>query len=476
MTFASAIFLFAFLPIYLACYFLTPYRYKSFVIAGFSYAFYGWWRLDFLGLLLLVTFGNYWIGNRIHNGTTSFHKKAWLAVGVAIDLAVLGYFKYWGFFITSLGALFNDGHPFPGIFADVILPIGISFYIFQAISYIADIYKGDAPPARRLIDFAAFKAMFPQLVAGPVIRYRDIERQFTHREHSWELFSYGATRFFAGLAKKTLIADLVAPIADACFAQPNPTMADAWLGAIAYSIQLYFDFSAYSSMASGLALMMGFRFIENFRFPYLSRSITEFWRRWHISLSTWLREYLYISLGGNRHGNLRTYINLLITMVLGGFWHGANWTFLAWGFWHGALLAGERVGGVTAKTQRNILQWGLTLVLVLIGWVLFRATDIGAAFSMFRGMAGINGVGLSDQLAWQLSYFSLAALIAGSLIALNEPRLSNWFGTETVSEPLVKPMLGPVPLRGAVVVSVLGLLAVAKMLADTESPFLYFQF
>ncbi|KKC33957.1 MBOAT family O-acyltransferase [Devosia psychrophila] len=476
MTFASAIFLFGYLPVFFSIYYITPFKYKSYVIAFASYLFYGWWRLDFLALLLIVTFGNYWVGGRIAHAFSRSSAKNWLIFAIVGDLCVLGYFKYWNFFVDSLADLLNDGRPFSLLIGGVILPIGISFYVFQAISYVIDVYRADAPPAKRLIDFAAFKAMFPQLVAGPVIRYKDIEAQFEHRTHSWELFGQGALRFFSGLAKKVLIADSVAPIADAVFSAPSPTFAETWIGALAYSVQLYFDFSAYSSMAVGLAMMMGFRFIENFRFPYISSSITEFWRRWHISLSTWLREYLYFSLGGNRLGIYRTYINLMLTMVLGGLWHGANWTFILWGLLHGVLLASERALGVTGKEGFIIWRWVPTMVFVILGWVLFRAPDMGVAVQYYAGMFGHNGFGLRDAMAWQISYFGLSMLVIGIALALTEPWLNRVFGIETISEPLKKDKLGPVPLHGAVVVCLLGALAVVKLMADNDSPFLYFQF
>lgn len=476
MTFASAVFLFGFLPIFFAVYYSTPFKYRSYVIALASYLFYGWWRLDFLALLLLVTFGNYYVGGRIARAANRRHAKNWLVFAIAADLLVLGYFKYWNFFVDSLAGLINDGQPFSPLLSSVILPIGISFYVFQAISYVIDVYREDAPPASRLIDFAAFKAMFPQLVAGPVIRYKDIEAQFEHRIHSWELFGQGALRFFSGLAKKVLIADSVAPIADVIFKAQSPTLAETWLGALAYSIQLYFDFSAYSSMAVGLAMMMGFRFIENFRFPYISSSITEFWRRWHISLSTWLREYLYFSLGGNRLGLHRTYINLMLTMVLGGLWHGANWTFILWGLLHGVLLAVERAIGVTGKEGFAIWRWAPTIIFVILGWVLFRAPDLETAVQYYRGMMGLQGYGVGDAIAWQLSHFALSMLAIGTLVALAEQWLNKAFGIEAISEPLKKDRLGPVPFYGVIIVCLLGVLAVVKLMADNDSPFLYFQF
>ena len=284
---------------------------------------------------------------------------------------------------------------------------------------------------------------------------------------------YAAMRFMLGLAKKVLIADSVAQIADAMFALKDPTASEAWLGAIAYTVQLYFDFSGYSSMAIGLALMMGFQFIENFRSPYLSRSITEFWQRWHISLSTWLRDYLYISLGGNRLGAIRTYFNLLVTMLLGGLWHGANWTFLIWGLMHGALLATERLFGVNPKITRQWWNWIPTLLFVVVGWVFFRSTSLEAASGFIQGMLGFNGAALREANAWQLKNFSLLVLALGIIVSLSEPNLVRFLSRGKTSS-LVVPHEANLLLGS--VASVLGFLAIIKLVADSETPFLYFQF
>ncbi|MEM6477364.1 MAG: MBOAT family protein, partial [Pseudomonadota bacterium] len=404
MIFSSTIFIFVFLPVFFCVYYAVSYASKSYVIVAGSYVFYAWWSVDFAGLMLLVTVVNYAVGNRIDQTTHNRRKRAWLIIGVVFSLAVLGSFKYLNFFIDSLELALNGGKDFDLIW-QVILPIGISFYIFQSISYIVDIFRGSAKPPKRFIDFCAYNCLFPQLIAGPIVRYKDIAEQFHHRVHTWALFNYGAMRFLFGLGKKVLIADSVAPIADAMFAVPEPTLAESWLGATAYSIQLFFDFSGYSSMAIGLGCMMGFRLIENFNAPYVSQSITEFWRRWHISLSTWLRDYLYIPLGGNRHGAFNTYRNLLLTMVLGGLWHGANWTFVMWGAWHGLILCVERVLGVKTSGKFSVARWAITMLLVIIGWVFFRASSLGAAFEMLAGMVGANGVGVRADYFWQIKSF-----------------------------------------------------------------------
>ena len=340
MVFSSNIFLFLFLPIFLATYYLSPNRFRNLIIVLGSYTFYAWWRVDFLLLFVAVTAWNFAIGNMIsRHGVRSEGGKRWLIAGVTGDLAVLAYFKYANFGVESLNAIFESMGFQSMAWSSIILPIGISFYIFQAISYLADVYRGDAQASSDPISFAAFIALFPQLIAGPVLRYKDLENQFMARTHSADKFAEGATRFMQGFIKKVFIADSIAPLADTAFALSEPSTADAWLGALAYAAQLYFDFSGYSDMAIGLGLMMGFRFMENFNQPYISQSITEFWRRWHISLSSWLRDYLYVPLGGNRGGTFNTYRNLSLTMILGGLWHGANWTFMIWGAWHGFILA-----------------------------------------------------------------------------------------------------------------------------------------
>jgi alginate O-acetyltransferase complex protein AlgI len=335
MVFSSEVFLFLFLPIFLIVYYLTPARWRSPVILVASYIFYGWWRLDFVALLFGITLWSYGFGLLVGRNLGTARGTQFLTIGIIGNLIVLGIFKYLNFFIDSFAALVGTDAAGLGIEWRILLPIGVSFFVFHSISYLVDVYRRDVPATVRFFDFAAFIALFPHLVAGPILRFKELAHQFEHRTHSAAQFADGLARFTIGLGKKVILADAVAPIADLAFATDNPTMALAWLGAVAYMLQLYFDFSGYSDMAIGLAKMIGFRFPENFDTPYISRSITEFWRRWHISLSIWLRDYLYIPLGGNRLGEARTYVNLMTVMVLGGLWHGANWTFLAWGAWHG---------------------------------------------------------------------------------------------------------------------------------------------
>ena len=476
MVFSSETFLFLFLPLFLALYYLTPFRFRSALILAGSYLFYGWWRFDFLALLILTTIWTYGIGHLVAADPGTRPARVWCGVGVAGCLAVLGVFKYLNFFIDSFAALFGTTAAGLDIHWRLILPIGVSFYVFHCISYLVDVYREDARPPRSFFDFAAFIALFPQLVAGPILRFKDLAHQFEHRTHSPQLFADGMARFAVGLGKKVLIADSIAPLADLAFATPDPSAPLAWAGAVAYMLQLYFDFSGYSDMAMGLGLMMGFRFRENFDTPYISASITEFWRRWHISLSVWLRDYLYIPLGGNRISGRRTYVNLLTVMVLGGLWHGANWTFVLWGIWHGGWLAAERGLG-WAMRPRTAGRVAATLIVVLVGWVVFRAATVPQAMGFYAGLLGLNGLALAPELAVQITRESLAVLVLGITVAAAEPLLiravkeryyvpSGPAGTLAVSDTLVP----------ALATSVIFALSVMRLAEQSFSPFLYFQF
>lgn len=465
MIFSSAIFVFGFLPLFLALYYAAPKQAKSWLILLGSYAFYGWWRVDYLAVVFGMSLVSYYAAS-VANKAPKQSTRTWaVRLGVAFDLAVLGYFKYTMFIMGGLADLsvaFGNGDI---TVPSIILPIGISFHAFQSISYIVDVARKDAPPARRLVDFLAFGSLFPQLIAGPVLRYKDLAEQFETRTHSAQKFVHGISRFIQGLAMKLLIADNVAPLADRVFATENPTGAEAWLGAAAYSIQLFFDFAGYSAMAIGLGLMIGFRFIENFDAPYTSRSITEFWRRWHISLSHWLRDYLYLPLGGNRKGPVRTYVNLMLTMVLGGLWHGANWTFVLWGAWHGGWLALERMLG--AKNGGSVwpraVAWPFTMLLVMSGWVLFRAETVAQAANIYRGMSGAHGWPVSIDMAWQIQNTELVALIVGAIISVQGARVA----ALATATPNMLRLVGTAGLMTA---------ACAALVAQSHSPFLYFQF
>jgi len=467
MVFTSHVFVFYFLPLVLLGYYLLP-RGRNFFLLCASYVFYGWWNPYFSFLMLFATAVNYWCGYLIARAPAgSPRRKQALVVSVLVSLGTLGFFKYFVFLQDNVNAVLTLlGGPAFNVFM-VTLPVGISFYIFQSMTYAIDVYRGDAPPARSFFDFACFVALFPQLVAGPIVRYQTVAEQLVSREHTLEKFSSGAALFILGFAKKILLANLVARAADAAFEAESLTMADAWFGAAAYAFQIYFDFSAYSDMAIGLGRMVGFEFMENFDSPYRSASITEFWRRWHISLSTFLRDYLYIPLGGNRKGNRRTYINLWIVMLLGGLWHGANWTFVAWGAYHGGLLAFERWRGKASVYEKlpRVVQVALTFVLVLFSWVLFRSATIGdaagylAAMFGFGGMANPGGLLLAGELYTQGNIIMMAVC---AIIAFQPVKAFDVVEDITWSKALAFSSVFAV--------------TIGAMFTQAFNPFLYFQF
>jgi alginate O-acetyltransferase complex protein AlgI len=471
VAFSSNVFLFLFLPLFLLIYYLLPFKLRSAWILLGSYALYAWWRLDFLLLLIAVTGAGYIFGLILHHQPDGKVRVWTLVSAIALNLGVLIYFKYANFGIESFNAFTHFLGFQPFVSNKILLPIGLSFFIFHAISYIVDIYRRQEAPTRHLLDFAAFIALFPHLIAGPVLKYNLLADQFRTRAHTIEQFNYGVTRFMSGLAKKVLLADTVAPLVTLTFQEINPSFVDAWLGALAYTVQLYFDFSGYSDMAIGLAAMMGFTFPENFNHPYISRSITEFWRRWHMSLSSWLQQYLYISLGGNRWGRTRTYFNKWITMVLGGLWHGANWTFVLWGLWHGTILAIE--ARLKERRRPTVTAWLTipgTVVLVMLGWVMFRADNIMEAWHMYKGMFGLNGLGLSDALGWQVKSSEVWTIgLAVAIICVSPLWPKRHIRLKFLSES------SDIAIS-ALLLTPLFVIAVMKLSAQNYVPFLYFQF
>jgi alginate O-acetyltransferase complex protein AlgI len=466
MLFNSYEFLFFLLPLVLAGYYLLlPKGWRHGWLVICSLVFYGWWDYRFCGLLLLTMGVDYLVGGRIAATESPGAKKHWLWVSVCCDLGILFFFKYYDLGAGTVNVLAQwlgaESALLPLL--HLVLPVGISFYTFQSMSYSIDIYRGHARPARSFVDFACYVSLFPQLVAGPIVRYHEVDSQLRVRSHTWAKAGAGIVLFVMGLAKKVLLADAVAPMADWGFSQETLGFAGAWSSLIAYTLQIYFDFSGYSDMAVGLGLMLGFQFPQNFNSPYKAASITEFWRRWHISLSSWLRDYLYIPLGGNQKGPVRTYVNLFLTMLLGGLWHGASWTFMLWGAYHGSLLALERMNrkrGLGWWLPRPV-QIALTFVMVMLGWVLFRAPTIGSFSRMAQGLAGVNGWGVAFPLAdagalsWATWMFCLALVFAAK---------NTW---EIRWKPGWRLALG---------LTVLFLLCAATFLVNTGSPFLYFQF
>lgn len=460
MIFASLEFLTIFLPAFLLLYAVTPTPARNLVLLLASWLFYGWWNPTFLLLFIALTILA-WAGGlllaRLHR-----RRRAALACLIVFNLSVLAWFKYANIVVdTAAGMLGQTGF----VWRHVVLPIGLSFTVLQAISYFVDVYRGRFPAERRLLDFATYLAMFGHLVAGPIIRYDWIRTRLAHRALRWDRFCAGARRFMTGLVMKVLVADTLAPVAAQVFGSTRPSLVDAWLGCLAYTLQLYFDFAGYSAMAIGIGLMLGFRFPENFRRPYLARDLAQFWRRWHISLSSWLRDYLYIPLGGSRKGLARTCINLLITMAIGGLWHGADsWNFLYWGMLHGAGLAVLRLWRSTGWRLPALLAHVLTLVFVMLGWTLFRSPDASVAQDMLAGQLGLHQAGMSETLHNLMRVPVLLAFFFG-LLWVVEP----WTRLRLVRGPL---MAG---LRH-LALTVGFLLAFALVAARGATPFLYFQF
>ncbi len=376
MVFSSFLFLVVFLPTFLVIYYLAPGKLRNLVALAGSYLFYAWGAPRFAFVLLASSAIDYWLGRLIHREPQERRRRRRLLLGISLglNLGLLGFFKYANFFVGEFTSLLSQWGG-QSVVWRIALPIGISFFTFQKITYIVDVYRGIVRPARSFASYALYVAMFPQLIAGPIVRYHDISDQLSGRTHSVEKFFSGIWRFCLGLGKKVLLANSLAVVADRTFAADAGTLPTtaAWIGILCFTFQIYFDFSGYSDMAIGLGRMMGFELLENFNSPYVSESFTEFWRRWHISLSNFMREYLYIPLGGNRVSRFRTYLNLWIVFLLSGLWHGANWTFVAWGAYHGLFLSLEKAwSGWTTRSFPRLLAVPLTFLLVAVGWVFFK--------------------------------------------------------------------------------------------------------
>jgi alginate O-acetyltransferase complex protein AlgI len=394
VVFSSLTFLYLFLPLTLAAYTLAPARARNGVALAASLLFFAWGAPRFVFLLVAGCLMDYVIGNRLAPGAAgAVARRRWLGLGLAVNLALLLYFKYANFGLEQLNALLALAGRGPLVWTRVALPIGISFFTFQKISYLMDVFRGTARPAANFGRYLLFIALFPQLIAGPIVRYHDVAAQLESRRTDAENRLAGAWRLALGLAKKCLLANPLALLADQAFGAAPGTLGAgaAWAGLYAYALQIYFDFSGYSDMALGLGRLMGFHFLENFDFPYISRGIGEFWRRWHISLGNFMREYLYIPLGGNRVAPARRAFNLWLVFLLSGFWHGAAWNFVIWGAWHGLWIVVEKrlAGRRGARARPAALAVPATFLLVLIGWVFFRAANLAAAGAYFRALAGL---------------------------------------------------------------------------------------
>lgn len=477
MVFASPLFLWYFLPAVLAAILIAPRSGRNAIVAVASLVFYASGAGATTLLLLACIVVNFFAGRSLEPDEWKLdrdRRKLVLIGAVAFNLAVLVLWKYAGFATQQAAVLASwFGADLPTV--ELALPIGISFYTFHHISYVVDIYRGERPALRNPLSFVTYISMFPQLVAGPIVRYREIADQLPQRRtHRLDDIASGFPRFAWGLTKKVVVADSIAPMVDACFNTPGDemTFAVAWLGAIGFTAQLYFDFSGYSDMAIGLGRMLGFRLPENFARPYSSVTITEFWRRWHMSLSRWFRDYVYIPLGGNRHGVARTYRNLTIIFVLTGFWHGPNWTFLVWGLFHGLLLVIERAGGfdrAPSAPGARIARRAATMVLVVIGWVFFKAPDLGSAFVMLGHMLVPDTSGLTDIVGASITNQRVLLLLIGWIVVF----LPAGSGTGPFLESARSPRATAV--RTGVMTA--GLAYSGLLVATgTFSPFLYYQF
>jgi alginate O-acetyltransferase complex protein AlgI len=468
MVFTTHIFVFYFLPVFLLVYFNLPFRWRNLWLTGASYVFYGWWQPWFVCLMMFTTVLDFFWGKFITRpGATPAQQKMAVAACVVTNLSFLGFFKYYMFSAETLNQLLAAVGAESFRVLRVVLPIGISFYTFHSLTYIIDLYRRHATPAKSFTDYSAFVALFPDLVAGPIIRYKTLAAQLAFREHTLQRFASGVAIFILGFAKKILLANPCGHVADAVFNAASPCALDAWVGVLAYAFQIYFDFCGYSDMAVGLGRMLGFEFIKNFDAPYLAESITDFWRRWHISLSSVLRDYLYYPLGGNRLGPNRTYVNLAVVMLLGGLWHGAKWSFVVWGAYHGLLLAYERWRGKESLYQDlpRPVRIALTFLLVLFSWVLFRADSLAGAGHYLGAMFGLSAnIGASALLAADVyAPLSLVVLVICAWLVFQRAQAYEW-SLQSQTWPRVVLLL---PLF---------VISLMVMFSQAFNPFLYFQF
>lgn len=469
MVFSSITFLFLFLPVVLAVYYIAPEKYKNIILLISSIIFYAWGEPVYVVLMILSILLNYFCGLDIGSKAEDpVRAKRSVIFAVVVNILILGFFKYYGFLLDMLNSILPGEIPY----RELSLPIGISFYTFQSLSYIIDVYRKKVKPQNSLLLYAVYISMFPQLIAGPIVRYIDIEEQLTNRKTSAVRLGRGAALFIRGLAKKAVIANMTGEIfqqiSDMQASQMTVLM--AWLGCISYAFQIYFDFSGYSDMAQGLGRMFGFEFRKNFDYPYISRSITEFWRRWHISLSTWFREYVYIPLGGNRCSAARNMANLMIVWTLTGMWHGAAWNFIVWGVYYGVLLVMEKyVWGASVDQLPSPVRRIYSLVLILIGWVFFFSPSIGYALRYLAAMFG-GGAGIADKGAWFILFSHWLLYLLAVL------------GSTTLGYRLIRGLTevwnGSRARTAAVLILYFGMffVAVAFLVTGDYNPFLYFRF
>jgi alginate O-acetyltransferase complex protein AlgI len=475
MLFNSSIFIFIFLPLCLLFYYLANSKYRNIILLFFSVFFYSWGEPDVIIFMLLCILINYFSAILIEIG---YGKKA-LIFGIVSSISMLFYFKYFVFFLESSNTIlsyFNFHIEYFNDIKKIALPIGISFYTFQSLSYLIDVYRKEVKAQRNLVSLATLITMFPHLIAGPIIRYKDLENELAERKLSLLLFSEGTERFILGLAKKVIIANSCAYVADNIFnvGFENLNFKIAWLGIIAYTLQIYFDFSAYSDMAIGLAKMLGFRFRENFNYPYTAKSIQDFWRRWHISLSSWFRDYVYIPLGGNRVSNHKLYFNLFIVFFLTGLWHGASFSFVFWGLFHGLFLVLEKVGILNILIKIPIINRIYTILIVMIGWVFFRVEKISDAFLYIKSLFGF---GIQSQIPMQffIDKYHFAIILLGIIFIFpvyNKVKLyyNSYFDQFGLKYQIIVQSFYFIFLISLFIISI------SFISSGTYSPFIYFRF
>ena len=466
MLFSSIPFLYYFLPSVLILYFIVPKKLKNMVLMLSSLVFYGWGEPKYVVLMIASIVIGYFSGILIEAFSQKKLSKVFLGISVAVNLGFLAYFKYADFFIENFNAVTGLSIPL----LRIALPIGISFYTFQILSYTIDVYRKDVPAQKNIINLAAYITMFPQLIAGPIVRYSDIAKQLEERTHSFENFSRGIRRFVLGLGKKILIANSLGELCDVFKASDDKSVLFYWLYAVAFGLHVYFDFSGYSDMAIGLGRIFGFRFSENFNYPYISKSATEFWRRWHMSLGTWFRDYVYIPLGGNRVSKPKWFFNIFVVWFLTGFWHGAAWNFIIWGLFFAVLLIVEKVFLLKYLDKSKVISRVYTLVAVGISFVIFNATDMKEAFSYIGGMFGAGDLPLvSTEFFYYLKSFAVT-LVIGIIGAtpIVKKAVEKIFENSKISKFIW--VLEPVGL--------VALLAVmtAYLVDGSFNPFLYFRF
>jgi alginate O-acetyltransferase complex protein AlgI len=461
MLFSSISFLYYFLPAVVLTYFLVPRCLKNAVLLAFSLVFYGWGEPKLLALMIFTIAMFYVCGLLIGAAKEPGFKKLWLPVSVVISIGLLAIFKYADFFIDSFNAVTGLSLPL----LRLALPVGISFYTFQSLSYTIDVYRGNVPAQKNPISFGAYVALFPQLIAGPIVRYVDVARELNERSHSWEDFCLGLRRFLVGLGKKILIADNFALLMKLFRESGEKSVLFYWLYAVAFMLNIYFDFSGYSDMAIGLGRIFGFRFIENFNYPYLSKSVTEFWRRWHMSLGSWFRDYIYIPMGGNRVSKPRWVFNILTVWMLTGLWHGAAWNFVLWGLLFGVLLMAEKWVPALQKLP-GVLRHGYVLLIVCLSFVLFNADSLSQALGDMAGMFGLAGVPLvsAESLYYLRSYAPLF--------------LMGFVGATPIVRDTAR-RIGETKVGAALEVGLMFVLLIActaYLVDGSFSPFLYFRF